>query len=759
MRGNSSNPRLLMCLCAAFLAIGAGTVAADGFRVVAVEVRGASRVAPDAVRKVMGTQAGQELDRSLVRQDVKAIYRMGYFRDVTFDTEEVPGGYRLTVIVAEKPIVGGVQIEGNKDVETTDLRAAVTVKERSLFQEEKVKESVSKLTEVCQNKGFIDASVEASVAEDAEGALRVTFRVAEGPKLKIERIVVTGNRFHPTKAIRKAMDTSEKGFFSFISDSGAFKKDVLENDVRKLEALYQNSGFLDSKIFEPVVGRGKKGLIVTIRIFEGRQYRVGEVGFSGESGIPEERLRKAVKLNRGDLFNRETLLSDLLALTTLVNDEGYAQALVSPGVEKRKEYPVADVTYRFERGTKFRFGKVEISGNTKTLDRVVRHNLDISDGRTYTATGLKTTKENLTRTSYFKDVKISTAPSAAPGEMDAKVEVQEGPTGTLSGGLGYSSLDKIFGVVQLSENNLFGRGWKASLNSQFGARRTTYSIDFRDPHFLDSDFSLLLSAYNTRVLYTDFERKAIGGRAGLGYGFTRFTNASLSLRADSTRILQVGTAASQVLLNEFAKGVQHTRSLTFSLNRNTTDKFIDPSRGSVQSGSVEYAGGPLGGDSQFVKYFLNAKAFYPVTAATVFSWNALWAHVVPTVGGGEVPIFERFFLGGPYSIRGFRSRELSPKDPNTGESIGGNKELIGNLEYLFPLVSEIGFKGVLFFDVGNTWEQGKWPWTGQQLRYAYGAGVRWYSPMGPLRFEWGWNLKPGPGESKRVMEFTIGTAF
>ena len=758
MRGRPPILRAL-CLCAVLLAIGAGTVAADGFRVVAVEVRGASRVAPDAVRKVMGTQAGQELDLSMVRQDVKAIYRMGYFRDVTFDTEEVPGGYRLTVIVAEKPIVGGVQVEGNKDVETTDLRAAVTLKERSLFQEEKVKESVSKLIEVCQNKGFIDASVEASVAEDSEGALRVTFRVAEGPKLKIERIVVTGNQFHPTKAIRKVMDTSEKGFFSFISDSGTFKKDVLETDVRKLEALYQNSGFLDSKIFEPVVGRGKKGLIVTIRIFEGRQYRVGEVRFSGESGIPEETLRKTVKLNRDDLFNRETLLSDLLALTTLVNDEGYAQALVSPGVEKRKEYPVADVTYRFERGTKFRFGKVEISGNTKTLDRVVRRNLDVSDARTYTATGLKTSKENLTRTSYFKDVKISTAPSAAPGEMDAKVEVQEGPTGTLSGGLGYSSLDKIFGVVQLTENNLFGRGWKASLNSQFGARRTTYSIDFRDPHFLDSDFSLLLSAYNTRVLYTDFERKAIGGKAGLGYNFTRFTNASLSLRADATRILQVGTAASQVLLDEFAKGVQHTRSLTFNLNRNTTDKFIDPSRGGVQSGSVEYAGGPLGGDSQFVKYFLNAKAFYPVTASTVFSWNALWAHVVPTVGGGEIPIFERFFLGGPYSIRGFRSRGLSPKDPNTGEAIGGNKELIGNLEYLFPLVSEIAFKGVVFFDVGNTWEQGKWPWTGDQLRYAYGAGVRWYSPMGPLRFEWGWNLKPGPGESKRVMEFTIGTAF
>jgi outer membrane protein insertion porin family len=747
-------------LCAALLSIVAGNVEAAGYRVEAIEVRGATRVAPDAVRKVMSTQIGQELDLEKVRQDVKAIYRMGYFRDVTFDTEEVPGGYRLTVIVAEKPIVSAVQIEGNKDVESADLRAAVTVKERSLFQEEKVKESVNKLREVANNKGFIDASVEASVAEDSEGALRVTFRVTEGPKLKIERIVVTGNQFFPTKAVLKVMDTSAKGLFSFISDSGAFKKDVLENDVRKIEALYQNKGFLDSKISEPVVDRGKKGLILTIRIFEGRQYRVGEIHFSGESGIPEGTLRKTVKLRRGELFDRETLLSDLLALTTLVNDEGYAQALVSPGVDKRKEYPIADVTYRFERGTKFHFGKVEITGNTKTMDRVIRHSLDVSDGRTYTATGLKTSKENLTRSSYFKDVKISTAPSTVPGEMDAKIEVQEGPTGTLSGGLGYSSLDKIFGVVQLTENNLFGRGWKASLNSQFGARRTTYSLDFRDPHFLDSDFSLLLGVFKTKVKYPDFEKDAVGGRVGFGYDFSRFMNGSVSLRMDETKILGLaGSVPAWNVRQEIDKGLQRTRSIGWNVTRNTTDKFIDPSKGGVQSASLEYAGGPLGGDSQFVKYFLNAKWFYPVTATTVFSWNLLWGHVIPTAGGAEVPLFERFFLGGPYSIRGFRSRELSPTDPNTGEAIGGNKELVGNLEYLFPLVGDIGFKGVLFFDAGNAWAQGSWPFKDQGLWASYGAGIRWYSPMGPLRFEWGWNLDRPKGQPKRVMEFTIGTAF
>ena len=663
-----------MFLCATLLLIGAGNVEAAGFRVEAIEVRGATRVAPDAVRKAMSTQVGQELDLEKVRQDVKAIYRMGYFRDVTFDTEEVPGGYRLTVIVAEKPIVGTVLIEGNKDVDTADLRAALTVKERSLFQEEKVKESVNKLKEVCQNKGFIDASVEASVAEDSEGALRVTFRVAEGPKLKIERIVVTGNQYHPTNAILKVMDTSEKGFFSFITDSGTFKKDVLENDVRKIEALYQNSGFLDSKISEPVVDRGKKGLIVTIRIFEGRQYRVGEIHFSGESGIPEDTLRKTVRLTRGELFDRETLLSDLLALTTLVNDEGYAQALVSPGVEKRKEYPVADVTYRFERGTKFHFGKVEVSGNTKTLDRVIRHSLDVADGRTYTATGLKTSKENLTRSSYFKDVKISTAPSTVPGEMDAKVEVQEGPTGTLSGGLGYSSVDKIFGVVQLTENNLFGRGWKASLNSQFGARRTTFSIDFRDPYFLDTDFSLLLGAYKTKVKYTDFEKEARGGRVGLGYNFTRFINGSVFLRMDETKILALpGVPPSWNVQQEIDKGLQKTRSIGFIATRNTTDRSIDPSRGGVQSASLEYAGGPLGGDSQFVKYFLNAKRFYPVTATTVFSWNVLWGHVIPTGGARRSRCSSGFSWGGLTASGVSGPGPSRRRTPTRGNRSGGTR--------------------------------------------------------------------------------------
>ena len=736
---------------------------AAGFPILGIRVEGANRVGPDTIRRAMESRVGGEFDPAKIRADVKAIYRMGYFSDVKIDAKDEPGGLRLVVLVVEKPIVSSIVIEGNKEVDTSDLKEALTIKERSLFQEDKVKESARKLVQVCQNRGYYDATVVPSVQEEADGSIRVSFRVSEGEKLTIEKIRITGNQFMDTKRILDHMETKTKGFFSFITDSGTFKKDVLENDVRLIEALYQDNGFMDSKVSDPEIGRGPKGLVVTIHVFEGRQYRVGKVNFAGESGLSGEAERKAVKLKEGDVFSRETLLSDVLSLTTAMNDKGYALAIVSPLVEQEKEYPLADVMYKAEKGDKFRFGKVEVVGNTKTLDRVIRRNLDVSDGMTYTATGLKISKENLTRLSYFKDVKISTEPSKVPREMDVKVEVVEGPTGTLSGGLGFSTVDKLFGVVQLTENNLFGRAWKASLNTQFGSTRTLFSLDFRDPYFLDSDFSLLLNAYNLRTNYTDFEKKATGGKVGFGYSFDRNTTASLAFRLDEVDILDNENAQSPFLQEQFALGKQQTRSITLSLNKNTTDKFIDPSRGTVQSVTVEYAGGPLGGDSDFVKYFLNTKAFFPVTKTTVISGNFLWGHTISTVGGA-VPLYERFFLGGPYNLRGYKARTISPVDPNTGEEIGGNKDLVINVEYIFPIFGDFGLKGVFFFDMGNTWGQGEWPWNmnpwdGPPIRYDVGMGIRWYSPMGPLRIEWGWPLNPQPDEDKVVMEFTIGTAF
>ena len=751
---------LAMLLC---LAVAAGGVSGAEFKVTAIDVRGAKRVPPDSIRQAMSTRVGQELDLEKIKEDIKAISRLGYFRDVLIDSEEEQGGFRLTVIVTEKPIIGSIVINGNRGVEQTALRDAITMKERSLFSEEKVKESADKLKEVAQNQGFIDASVESFVTEDQDGAMRIEFVLSEGEKLKIEKIVVSGNMYFSRKKILKAMDTNEKGLWSFITQSGVVKRDVLETDIMKIEALYQNEGFMDSKVFDPQFQRGKKGLILLLRVVEGKQYRMGNISFSGDHGIAEETLRKTVKLKSGDLFSREALVSDLLALTTMVNDDGYAQALVSPGMEKQSEYPLADVTYRIARGDKFLFGKVDISGNTKTYDRVIRRRLRVFEGQLYSATSLQESKEDLTRTAFFKDVKISTAPSSKPGEMDVNVEVQEAPTGTISGGAGFSTMDGLFGVVQLSENNLLGRGWRSTLSSQFGARRTMYMLDFNAPYVMDSEYSLITSVYKTVIEYNDFKKDSVGGRIGTGINLSRFVFANLMLSLDSTRILARGNSdPSELIRNEIRKGRQQTRGAIFSIARNTTDRPMDPSKGDVYSSSMQYAGGPFGGDSQFIKYILGYKAYYPVTDSTVFSMNFNWGHAVSTNGGwdrGEIPLYERFFLGGPYSIRGYRARTISPVDPKTNDDIGGNKYFVANFEYLFPLAPELGFKGVMFVDTGNTWAQGDWPFQHEKFWTGYGVGIRWFSPMGPMRFEYGWNVNRPPGEPSGVFEFTIGTAF
>jgi outer membrane protein insertion porin family len=737
----------------------AGAAGAEGFKIVDIQVQGARRIKPPVILVDMKTHVGSDFDLQAIQDDVKAIWKTGFFTDVRFDSEEVAGGYRLTIIVSEKPIVARVSVEGNKEIDNADLKAATLLKERDLYQEDKVRESVRKMIELYHNKGFYDAAVESSVSEEADGSMKVGFRIREGEKVKISKIAISGNQYLTSGEIKKVIETKQKGFFSFITDSGTFKQDVLQTDILRIEALYSTKGFLDSKVSDPVITRGPDGLLVSIRIFEGRQYRVGDVSIRGESAVPADLMREKVKLKKSDVFDRESLVQDLQNLATLLKDKGYAEANVRPQVEKRKDYPLADVTYQIDQGTRFRFGRVEVAGNSKTYDRIARRQLEAVEGKEYSESALRESKENLVRTSFFKDVKVTTSQSAVPDEKDVKVDLQEGPTGTLSGGLGFSSVDKLFGVVQVSENNLFGRGWKSSLNSQFGARKTVFSLDFREPNLFDTDYSLLFNAYNSSTKYTDFQRKARGGKIGLGYNFTRFVSGSLSYRHDTSQILETSAVASSILKDEFNKGRQQTRSVSVNLTRNSTDRFIDPSRGSIQSAVLEYAGGPLGGSSQFIKYFLTEKAFFPVTESTVLSGNLMWGHVISTEGGARVPIFERFFLGGPYSVRGFKSRALSPADPNTGELYGGNKELVFNLEYVFPLMNDIGFKGVLFFDAGNTWRQGEWPGKDEGLRKAAGLGVRWYSPMGPLRFEWGWNLSPKPGESRKVAEFTIGTAF
>lgn len=751
--------RRVASLVTLFTVLGAMHSYSQDIQIREIKFQGNSKVQENTLRDLVRSREGVDLDHLVLREDVKRIFQTGYFEDVKVDAKFTREGVVLTYILKEKPVIFRVSIRGNKGLSTEDINGVITVKEKEFFSEEKVKESEKKITELYNNNGYFEGKVTTEITEREGKRVEISFNVTEGKKVKIVEISFEGNNFFTDKELRKTIKTRKKGFFSWLTGSGTFKKDVFDNDLIALEVKYLDYGFLDVKIEKPETKKKAKGLGLRIRVFEGIQYRVGDVRIIGDVPETMEGLAKNLLTKPFQTFSREKMVRDILHISRKLQDIGFADAVVKPNYKKREKFPVVDMEFHVEKGKKYRFGLINVKGNTKTLDKVIRRRLDISDGEIYNASGLDSSKTNLMRIGYFKDVKILTKKGADPEEIDVDVEVEEASTGTISGGFGFSSIDKFFGVIQLSENNLFGRGWRLSLNTQFGSRRTIFSLDFLEPNFLDSKWSLRLNGYNTSVEYSDFTRDAKGGRIGFGYSISRDVSTDLTFRLDQVRIKDVDTTIpNSVLLQEEEKGAQKTHSVTWGITRNTTDSFIDPTRGSVQSLSVEYAGGPLGGESDFVKYFINEKYYRPLTAGIVYGLNIEWGHVVSTVGG-RVPLFERFFLGGPYSIRGFESRTITPVDGNTGEEIGGNKQIVINNELTVPLFQEIGLKMVFFLDVGNTYRQDDWPSSFSDLRYGAGFGIRWYSPMGPLRLEWGFNLDPKGDEPKRVVEFTIGTNF
>ncbi len=749
----------LLVFAFSFLVVSTGISIGVSLTIKEIRFSGNKRISEERLRRIIRTKVGDEFDSGKVRQDVKALFGKGFFEDVKVDAEYTEEGVVLTYILVEKPVISRVVVVGNDEIKTSDIEEVLTLKENDYFSEEKVRESERKIRELYENNGYFDVKIKTRIIEREGNRKEVRFSIQEGEKAKIESIEFVGNNFFTDEDLKDMIKTSERGFFSFITGSGTFKKDVFENDMKLIEISYLNNGFLDVKVSGPEVEKGPKGLKLKVVIREGIQYRVGNVELEGE--VPQEilKLKGKFALKKYRTFSREDMISDILMITRKLQDMGYADAAVIPRYKKRKGTPVVDVTFLVEKGEKYRFGLVNVHGNTKTLDKVIRRQIEVAEGETYTATGLEETKKNLMRLGFFKEVNVTTKKGKEKNELDVDVEVEEAPTGSISGGFGFSSVDKFFGVVQLSENNLFGRGWSLSLNSQIGSRRIIFNLDFRNPYFFDSDWIFRMNAYNTDVEYDEFTRKAKGGRVGFSYPISKYVDTGITLRVDQVKIQDVQTSAeNSVLLEEVLKGAQITHSLTWEINRDTRNNYISPTEGSRQSFSVEYAGGFLGGESDFVKYFVEDRHYVPVLDNTVYAFRFLWGHTVSTVGG-RVPLFERFFLGGPYTIRGFEGRSITPVDRNTGEEIGGNKELVINNELVIPLYQEMGLKWVFFLDAGNTWRQGDWPRSLGDLRYGAGFGIRWYSPMGPLRFEWGFNLNPKEGEPKRVVEFTIGTSF
>jgi outer membrane protein insertion porin family len=608
---------------------------------------------------------------------------------------------------------------------------------------------VAKIKTLYDGKGFYNAEIRSQIEKAGERDVRLIIDIVENEKLFIRNISFEGNRAFTSKELRNMMSTSEKGFFHFFTDSGLLKQDELKQDVGKLNAFYLNHGFINARVGEPEITYDRTGISLKIPISEGRQFRVGKVEIAGDELVrPRAELMAKLRITKKDFFDRDAIMRDVDFLTESANDEGYANAEVIPRTEPREETQTVDVTYQVTKHKTVYFNRIYISGNTKTRDKVIRRELALVEGDLYSRTKLKNSYMALNRLRYFEEIDFQSEKGPNETLTDILIRVKEKPTGMFSIGVGYSAIDHAVVSAQVSQQNLFGRGQTLALKASVGSSTQLYDLSFTEPWLFDMP---LWSKFDLWNLYREYDSYSLDSKGfGMTFGYPLWERVVgyLGYRLATNNVKDVKDAASFFIKRQ--AGETTSSGVTLTLTRDTTDDTMLPTRGSKNSASAEYTGGPLMGDVSYTRYGASSSWFFPLPLDTVFGVRGRAGYMQPNEGK-EVPIYERYYLGGINSLRGLR--EVGPTDPATGDVIGGLTMLNFNVEYVFPLIKNAGMKGVVFFDTGNTWESG---YDFGDMRKTAGAGVRWYSPIGPLRLEWGYVLDRKENEAASRWEFTIG---
>jgi len=750
--------------------------AQEGVKLDRVVITGNQRVEEEAIRVQVRSQSGTRLDEQTVDSDIRAIYRIGFFDDVEASVDEENGNWVLTYHVSERPLIREVHIEGNHKINREELDGAFKVRPNTIFEPDKVRRGIDEAKKLYEKKGYLDAAITYETKPVAENETILTYRIEENKLVRISSLVFEGNRAFSARQLRGAMQTKEEWLFSFVTGAGNLDNEVLKTDIERLTAFYYDHGYIDVKIDEPVVERQESGLHVTIKIDEGGQYKVGTVDIGGDLLPDMAAARKRLGLAPGDVFRTSKLRDDITALTEVYGDQGFAFVNVTPDTAVNPATKTVDVTYKVSKGPAVTIDKIEITGNTKTRDKIIRRELELEEQQGFSGSKLRRSQERLRRLGFFEDVNITTRKAESEDRLDLLVDVKEASTGAFSAGAGISSGESFLFNVRLSEINLFGRGQRLVLNADIGSIRRNFSLDFTEPYLFDTQLTAGFTLFNWQLIFDEFTRGGTGASARILYPFTALgwnslagfslvdTRMGLEYRIEDAEISDVSTGAATVIRTE--QGSSLTSSLTPRLFRDTRNHPFDPTAGSLQDLSFEFAG--IGGQSKFIKAEARVRSYFP------FYRSPTWGTFVLSLGGNlgyglgygdqrELPLFERYFPGGINSVRGFRILSLGPRNVVLGptgeidsrESIGGSQQLIFNNEIIFPIVESLGLKGVVFFDAGNAFSAAQGIDL-NEMRMATGGGLRWLSPIGPLRIEIGFPLNPQVGDDRQAVMFSFG---
>lgn len=723
-----------------------------------VQVTGNRRVESEAILALVESRKGESLDYDKLDRDLRAIFAMGYFTDVTIQTESGPKGSIITFNVVEKPSIGRISFKGNKKVKSDDLSKEAGIKLYSIFNPAETKQSVGRLKDFYRQKGYYNVEIKEK-AEDLPGnEVALIYDIEEGQKFQIKKIEFAGNTAFSDRELKKAMETSEKGLFSWITQSGRLDEKKLEADLQKLTAFYHNQGYLRAKAGESKITHGDEGdLTITIQIVEGKRYTVNEVAVEGEPIESEEELLKKLDINKEKYFSREVVRKDVLTLRGIYADQGYAHAEVGPIIKEDDKNQRVDITYRISPQEKVRFERINIYGNSVTRDKVIRRELDVIEGEYFTGVGLRRSTDRLNRLGFFEDLEIQTKKGTEEDLMVLDIIVKEQPTGSFSVGAGYSGYEGAVGLFEVSQSNLFGRGQRLGASVKVSTKTTQFDVRFTEPWLFDRRIATGLDLYKWETELDDYTRDSFGGalRFKVPIGIDEYTWASAKYLYDDSTIKDVESTAAYPIREMV--GTHVTSSITLGVERDSKDKLWNPSRGSENKLTFEYAGGILGGDVYFNRYEFSSTWYFPLPWETTFMAQGRWGYVKQR-SGGILPDYQKYRIGGINTVRGYDWYDITLTDPPTGEPIGGEKMMIYNVEYRFPLLKEQGLVGVVFFDAGNVFGKDD-NFTFNDIPMSTGAGVRWYSPLGPIRIEYGYILNRRTDDPTGNLEFSIGGFF
>ena len=732
-----------------------------------VQFAGSAQVSREKIIANMRTRVGKPYNEQVVEEDIRNLYSTGNISNVRIFGEPSQNGVKVIVVIAAKAKISEVILNGVEKVKAARIRKEIGAKPGDQLNEAILEQDRQKIADYYSSKGYgdVDVKLDSSVNEKT-GLARVTFTVLEGGKTVIRSVIVQGNRAIKTGDIKKAIKTQPRSLLrplSLFSKTARLSNEQLETDTAAVRDLYQSRGYMDVKVGSPRIERNRGGTVdLTFSISEGEQYRVGRVNYSGAQVFTQDEVSKGARVRTGEIYSPQALRADVKNIQDLYGARGYidfnAGAQTSPASNR-----TIDVAFRIDEGVQSYVEHINISGNTRTKDKVIRREVAVAPGDIYNTVRVDASRERLKNLNYFEKVDMYPGDTLVPGRKDVNIAVTEKRTGSFNFGAGFSSIDNLLGFAEITQSNFdvtrwpyfTGGGQKFRLRAQYGTKRKDFILALSEPYFLDREISVGGEAFYREASFVSsvYDEKRYGFDLNVRKRIGTFTEFRAGYRLEEIGIFNVDKNVSQIIKDE--EGSRLKSEISGGVRYDTRDSVFLTRRGERIDFSANVAGGFLGGDTQIYGFDLEASKYFLLPWDMILTLNGELAGVDTWGSGDRVPIYDRLYLGGANNLRGFKFRDVGPKDVN-GEPIGGRSLWRITAEVTFPIVDKV--RGAFFYDIGSV-SADAYKFSGD-VNSDVGFGVRLDLPIGPVRIDYGIPMQSDRfNDSSGKFNFNIGYQF